>query len=329
MVGDVSDQGTRRPMPPAAPRPPTARRASTAPPIPDQLRPGVVIGVAAYVIWGSLTVYWKQLHHFDAFEVIAWRVCSASVVMALVLTVAGRWNHLRPVLRSRALLGRVALAAAALAVNWTAYVYAVVHGRVLEGALGYFIAPLFTIAAGVVVLRERLNLAQRAAAGFGIASLAVLTWSYGRVPWLALTIGAAWTVYGYLKRNVPLHPVESMAAEAFVLVVPALVLVVAMAGASTSIPSAASPTELTLALLSGVVTIIPLTMFAAASQRVPLTVLAPTQYLIPTINLLLGWLVYHESMSASRLAGFALVWVGLVLVTADMARRTRAVATVA
>jgi chloramphenicol-sensitive protein RarD len=293
----------------------------------DRLQRGVIAGIVTYIVWGLLTVFWKQLHGFDAFELIGWRIVMSAVVMAVVLTATRRWTHLGPVLRSRALLGRVTVAALLLTVNWTSYVYAVVHDHVIETALGYFMAPLGTMAVGVVVLHERLRTAQRVAIVFALAAVVVLTFSYGRVPWLALAIAVSWTCYGYMKRQVPLTPVESMAAESFVLLVPAAVLVAVLAGRSASIPSSASGGELALVTLTGLVTVLPLMGFAYAAQRVPLTVLGPMQYSVPSINFLLGWLAYHEALPVSRVVGFALVWVGLGVLTVDSLRRARATET--
>jgi RarD protein len=207
-------------------------------------RAGIIAGAAAYVVWGLLTIYWKQLGDFDAFELIGWRITAAAVVMAVVLTFTRGWRRLAVVLQQRALLLRVAAASVLLTVNWTAYVSAVVQGHVLETALGYFIAPLGTVTVGVLVLHEPLRAAQKVALGLAAIAVVVLTISYGRVPWLALLIAASWTAYGYLKKHVPLTPVESMAAESFLLVVPAVVLAVAMASRPDSIPSSASATEL-------------------------------------------------------------------------------------
>ena len=182
-----------------------------------RLRAGVLVGIAAYILWGLLTIYWHELVHFDAFELIGYRVIFSALTMAIALTVAGRWRHIGPVLRDRALLGRVALTAVLLTVNWTSYVYAVVHDRVLETALGYFIAPVGTMLVGAFVLHERLRRAQVVAIGFAVAAIVVLTVSYGRVPYLALAIAVSWTAYGYLKKQVPLDPLDGMAAEVFLL----------------------------------------------------------------------------------------------------------------
>ena len=287
------------------------------------LRSGVIVGVTAYLFWGFATLYWHELDHFDAFELIGYRILFSAVTVAIAITVTRRWRHLLPVLRPR-LLGRVALAAVLLTVNWTSYVYAVVNDRVLETALGYFIAPVGTMLVGAFVLHERLRRAQWWAIGFAVAAIVVLTASYGRVPYLALAIAVSWTAYGYLKKRVPLDPLDGMAAEVFLLVVPAAIVVAVAAHSSASIPNIASTGELVLLSLSGLVTIVPLTMFAFAAHRVPLTVLGPIQYTVPTINLLLGWLLYHEPLPPSRVVGFALVWVGLAIITVDSVRRARA-----
>lgn len=286
-------------------------------------RQGVVAGVAAYLIWGALTLYWRHLHSFDAIELIGWRVICSAILMAGVLSVTHRWQHLRPVLNDRRLLGSVMLCALFLAANWTTYVWAVVHDHVIETALGYFLSPLGTMALGVVVLHEKLTRVQQFVFVLALVAVGILTFSYGRVPWLALVIATTWVVYGYLKKHVPLTPVESMAAESFVVLGPAVLAVLAFAGRTNSIPHTATTAQFVLVLCSGLATIVPLTLFAFAAQRVPLTIIGPLNYIVPTINFCLGWLVFHESLPTSRVVGFALVWVGLAIATIDAARRAR------
>jgi len=286
-------------------------------------RAGIIAGVTAYVVWGLLTIYWKQLHDFDAFELIGWRITASAVVMAVILTWKRGWSRLAVLLHDRALLARVAAAAVLLTVNWTSYVWAVVHNHVLETALGYFIAPLGTVMVGVLVLHEPLRTAQKVALVLAAGAVVVLTISYGRVPWLALAIAVSWTTYGYLKKHVPLTPVESMAAESFILVIPAIALAVAFAGRAGSIPNSATAGQLTLAALTGFATVGPLMLFAFAAQRVPLTVIGPMQYIVPSMNFVIGWQLYDEPLSATKLAGFSLVWIGLVVLTLDSVRRAR------
>jgi chloramphenicol-sensitive protein RarD len=286
----------------------------------DELRNGLIAGFCAYVVWGLLTLYWKLLNDFEAFELVGWRIMSSACLMAVAMTATKRWTNLRVLLTDRSVLARVAVAAVCLTCNWCAYVWAVVHGNIIETALGYFMSPLGTMLVGVTIFGERISRAQRVAICFAVAAIVVLMVSYGEVPWIALILATTWSTYGGLKKRVPLTPIESMSAETFIVLVPAIVVVVALAGGSNSIPSTASAGDVVLVLLTGVATVIPLTLFAWSAQRVPLTLLGPLQYLIPTINFLLGWLVYHESLPASRVAGFALVWIGLVVMTVDTVR---------
>lgn len=288
------------------------------------VRSGIVAGVACFTLWGALTVYWKQLTHFDPFELVGWRIVSAATVMSIVLTVTRRWPRLRPVVRDRRLLSRVVLAAMLLATNWTTYVWAVVHGHVIDTALGYFLGPLGTIAVGVWLFGEPLRRLQKVAVAFAVAAVGVLTAGYGRFPVVAVLLATSWMLYGILKRQVPLNPIESMSAESFIALVPAIVTVIALTGHDGSVAATADTREVLMVAGTGIVTVVPLMLFAWSAQRVPFTLLGPMQYIIPSINFLLGWAVYHEEMTPSRLAGFALVWAGLVLITVDTVHDRRA-----
>jgi chloramphenicol-sensitive protein RarD len=301
--------------------------------VPDPSRPnpanegterhGIIAAAAAYLVWGGLTIYWRQLHTFNAVELIGWRVISSAALMAVVLTVTNRWQHLAPIRDNRRLLGTVVLSAAVLATNWTTYVWAVVHDHVIETALGYFLSPLGTMAVGVLVLHEPIRRMQQLVFGLAVVAVMILTFSYGRVPWLALLIAATWVLYGYLKKGVPLTPVESMAAESFVVLIPAIAAVVVLSSKAGSITHSGTAIQLVLVAGSGLATIVPLTLFAYAAQRVPLTVIGPLNYIVPTINFCLGWVAFHETLPPWRVAGFVLIWIGLLIATVDAARRSR------
>ena len=258
---------------------------------------GLQAAIVAYTLWGLLTLYWKQLSGLDAVELIGWRVATAAAVMAVVVTVLRRWSKV---------IG--------------ALVWAVVNDRVIETALGYFLAPLGTMALGVTLLGETLTPLKRVSIGFAGVAVAVLTVSYGRMPWVALLLAGSWSWYGLTKRRVPLDPIESLASELFVLALPALGLVAVGWFRTDGIPSQATGADWVFLFGTGAITAIPLLMFAFAAQRVPFTVLGPANYLVPLINFLLGWLAFGEDLPRSRVVGFALVWVALVLVTADMVR---------
>ena len=286
----------------------------------SETRAGVVSGLTAYLMWGALTTFWKLLNDFDAFELIGWRVVTAMALLLAVVVAQRSLGAVTTALRNPRLLARIVAASVLLVTNWTLYVWAVVNEHIIETALGYFIAPLFTTLTGVVMLGERLRMLQKIALGFAGVAVAVLTISYGRPPFLALAIASTWTIYGLLKKQVPLRPVDSLTAETMVLFVPAAGLVAWSFSRDTGIPSTATTGQLVLVLLTGLITAVPLLFFAHAALRLPLTLMGPLQYLVPVINFLLGWLAYGEPLEAARLVGFLLVWCGLALSLVDTLR---------
>lgn len=284
---------------------------------------GVAAGMSAYILWGFITVYWKVLKAFRPLELIGFRIVMSAVLLVAVLTTRTRFTQLLRLLRQEKLWGRVTLTALLLAINWTTYIVVVHQGKVIEAALGYFIAPLGTMLIGVKVLHEKLRTAQKVSSGLAVCAVIVLTFGYGRVPYLALTMAASWAFYGLLKRQVPLPPLESLMSETLVLLVPAIGLIIWFSRNSDSVLRSADAQHIVLVLLSGLVTAIPLLLFATAALKLPLTVLGPMQYSVPIINFLLGWLAYHEKLSPSRIVGFSLIWLALVVVTVDSIQRQR------
>jgi chloramphenicol-sensitive protein RarD len=281
------------------------------------VRRGVQLAIVAYLMWGLLTIYWKQLSTFDAFELIAWRMMCAGVVMAVIVTARRGWPTIIDALLDPGVRRRLVLASLLLTVNWGAYVWAVTNDRVIETALGYFIAPLATMAIGVFVLKEHPTTAQRVAFACASVAVVILTVSYGRPPWIALIIAASWSVYGLTKRRVPLGAVDSLAGETFVLFVPAVVALIWFSTRAESVAQTATTRDWVFVLGSGLITAVPLMLFAAAAKSVPFTLLGPLNLLVPVINFGLGWVVYGEPMPADRLVGFAFVWVALGVVMWD------------
>jgi len=307
------------PMPAPAPTTPARPPART-------VQRGVQLGVAAYVLWGFLTIYWKQLSAFDAFELIAWRMSCAGVVMAVIVTVRRTWPNIVAALRHGPTVRRLVMASLLLAVNWGSYVWAVTNDRVIETALGYFIAPLATMAIGVFVLKEEPTAAQRVAFGLAAVAVVVLTISYGRPPWIALLLAGTWSLYGLAKRRVPLGAIDSLAGETFVLFVPAILVLIAFSTATGSVAQSADTADWILVVGTGVVTAVPLMLFAAAAQSIPFTLLGPLNLLVPVINFGLGWLLYDEPVPLDRFVGFSIVWVALIVVMWDRVRSHRRVA---
>ena len=286
-------------------------------------RSGIAYGLGAYITWGLLTIYWKFLKDFNAFELIGWRVVTSSIILLTVIIYTKRLRSLVTALRDPKLRLRITLASILLSINWTTYVWAVVHENVIETALGYFISPLATMIIGFAILREPIRSAHRAVIAFAGIAVVILTYSYGRPPYLALIIAGSWSVYGYLKKQVPLSSLESLSAEVLMLLVPAIGILIWGFNRSESVKNIATTTQWTFVLFTGLMTAIPLLLFGAASRRVRLSLLGPMQYLVPTFNFFLGWLAYNEKLDTTRLVGFAFVWFGLVILITDSVKSSK------
>ena len=275
----------------------------------------MALGAAAYLLWGLFPLYWPLLEPAGAVEILAHRVVWSLVVVAAVLVVQRRWRWIGALGRRRVAL--LVAAALFIAVNWATYIYGVNTGQVVETSLGYFVNPLVTVGLGVLVLHERLRATQWAAVGIAGVAVVVLTLDYGRPPWIALVLAVSFGLYGLLKKQVGIGAVDSLAVETAVLFAPALAYLVLLAGRGSGTFGAAGSGHALLLVSTGMVTAVPLLFFGAAATRVPLTVIGLLQYLAPVMQFLIGVLLYREPMPASRVAGFALVWLALVLLTAD------------
>lgn len=289
---------------------------------------GIGAAVAAYTLWGLLPVYWKALNGATATEILAHRMIWSLLFLLAVLAVRRQWQWVQVMRRQRRLRLTYLASATLLAANWGIYVWAVQMNRVVEASLGYFINPLVSIALGVLVLRERLRPAQWLAIAIAAAGVAWLTYSAGALPWIALALALSFGFYGLLRKQTPLGSFEALTVETLWMFVPAVLWLGWLAGNNGGIHHDAG---LWLLLLStGVVTAAPLLFFGAATQRIPLTTIGILQYLAPTLQLLLGVLVYGEPFSTAQLIGFGAIWTALAIYTADSllaARRYRATLT--
>lgn len=286
-------------------------------------RLGSIAGVAAYTLWGLFPLVFHQLRSVSATEILLHRIVWSFVVVAGLLVVRRNRRWYDAVRSTPNGLRNLAAAAVLIATNWLVYIWAVNHDHVVEAALGYYINPLLTVALGVLVLGEHLRRLQLVALGFGAGAVAVLTAAYGRVPWVALVLALSFAGYGFLKKAVAVEATTSLAVETAVLLPVALVGMVAfqVTGEAAFLDGSVGRDALLVSL--GVVTAVPLLLFATAASRIPLSLLGLLQYLTPTMQLLSGVVVFHEPMPAERLAGFVLVWIALILLATDALRTAR------
>ena len=278
-------------------------------------RQGLVFGVTAYLLWGTFPLYFPLLEPAGTLEILACRVLFTAVTVAVLLAVTGRIRG--TLVLGRTAVRRLSIAAVLIAVNWGTYIYGVNHHHVVETSLGYFINPLVTVALGVLVLGERLRRAQWAALSLGAVAVAVITVGYGRPPLLALVLAVTFGGYGLAKNRVGVPAAAGLLVEAGVLVPAAAVVMLVLSTRHTETFASRTPAHALLLASSGVVTAIPLLFFAGAASRLPLSTLGLLQYLAPVLQLAVGVLVRHEPLNGSRLAGFVLVWIALVVLSVD------------
>jgi chloramphenicol-sensitive protein RarD len=287
----------------------------------SELRRGYLYGFGAYALWGFFPLYIKLLQPARPVEILAHRVLWSAAFVALVLAAMRNWAFLRALARHPRALCGVTLAAALIGVNWGTYIYGVNTDRVVETALGYFINPLVSVLLGVAVLRERLRAVQWLALAIGAAAVAVLTADYGRLPLIALTLALSFGGYGLVKKRLGLPAAEGLFVESAMLALPALAYLGWLSRHSASTFGQVSGGHTALLVLAGAATAVPLLLFAGAANRIPLSGLGMLQYIAPVLQLGCGVLIFHEPMPPARLAGFALVWLALAVLTVDGLRQ--------
>ena len=282
----------------------------------DDYRRGLAFGTSAYLMWGAFPLYFPLLKPAGTTEILAERMAWSFVTMVIVMLVGPGLGGVWRVLRDRRQLGLLAAAAFLVAANWGVYIYGVNSGHVVESSLGYFINPLFTILLGVVVLGERLRPAQWVAVGIGAAAVAVITIDYGRPPWIALILAFSFGMYGFCKKKAGVPALDSLAVETALQFVPAVVAVAIVSGQGSLVFGTRWDTSVLLAL-SGVITVVPLLCFAAGTRLLPLSVVGLLQFLTPVLQFSVGVGIRHEKLPTAELLGFCLVWVALIVLSAD------------
>jgi len=289
---------------------------------------GTGYGAAAYLLWGFLPLYFVLLNPMGPWEVVAWRVLLSLVLCAVMLTVVRGWQRLFAVLRNPRLVWWTALAGALIYVNWQSFLIAAQTGQVLQASLGYFINPIFTVLLAVVFLRERPRPLQWAAIGIVAVAVGVIVVGYGDVPWLALMMALSFGFYGLVKNRIgpAVDAVGGLALETAWLT-PIAVAQLIFVGVTSGLTYGTVSVGHTLAVsFAGIVTTVPLLLFAAGSRRVPLSTMGMLQFTAPILQFLTGVFFLGEEMPAERLVGFSLVWVACALLVVDIvlsARRSR------
>jgi chloramphenicol-sensitive protein RarD len=277
------------------------------------LKKGILSGIGAYLIWGFMPIWLKQIQSVPALQILAHRIVWSLVLLVLIILLRRQLSELLRAAQSTKILLIYTTAATLLAANWLTYIYAVNSNHIVESSLGYFINPLVNVLLGVVVFRERLRPWQWLPVGIAAVGVTYLTIDYGRLPWIALVLAVTFALYAVVKKAAPLGPLRGLAIETAILVLPAMVY---LAGAELNGSGYFTNYGLqqdALLAFAGVITSIPLLLFGTAARSIPLSMVGLLQYIAPTCQFLLGVLVYREPFTASRLIGFAIIWAALAI----------------
>lgn len=308
---------------PAAPVPVTPPPGLKA--VDKETTAGVLFGIGAYGLWGLLPLYFFVLYPSGSVEIVANRVVWSLLFCLLLISATRTWRVIGAAFRNPTVIGPLGLAATLIAVNWLTYTYGVTTNQAVETSLGYFINPLVSVLLGVFVLKEKLRRLQWAAVGIGFIAVGVLTYSYGKLPWIALTLAFSFGLYGFVKKRVGprADALTSLTVETIVLAPLAAATMVFLAVSGTATLTSHGPLHFWLLVASGVITAVPLLLFGASARRLPMTTIGLLQYMAPVLQFIVALVVFQEAMTTARWIGFAVVWLALLVLTVDMLRATR------
>lgn len=276
------------------------------------MKKGIWYAFGAYALWGLFPIYWKWLKQVPAIQLIGHRIVWSFILLLFVIFVTNKWTRFRALLNRRVLAIHI-FSSALLSVNWLVYVWGVNAGFVVETSLGYFINPLLSVMLGVIFLRERLRTWQWLPIGIAFVGVVYLTWAYGSLPWIALSLALSFGFYGLVKKTAPLGSLLGLTLETGLAFIPALGYLIFAEISGNGVFGHVGIRADLLMIGAGLVTTIPLLMFASAAQRIPLTMIGIMQYIAPTLQFLIGVLVYKELFTPTKLIGFSMIWFALII----------------
>ena len=285
---------------------------------------GLGFALGAYFLWGLLPIYMKMLSHIGPAEVVAHRIIWSVPIAGILLIILGRTKDLRVAISNPSMLIMGCFTAGLITINWGIYIWAIASGRTLDAALGYYINPLFSLALGVIFLRERPSPAQLIAIGLAVCAVAVLTISMGKVPWVSLGLTVSWGLYALCKKQLPIGPNQGFLLEVLILLVPALCYITYLGLTGQSSFLVGDMRTNWLLLGCGIVTAIPLILYANGAKELQLSTIAVLQYIAPTMIFLVAVFVFGEEFGNARIIAFPIIWLALIIYSTSMVRQMRA-----
>jgi chloramphenicol-sensitive protein RarD len=285
---------------------------------------GLLFGVGSYVLWGLFPLYWPLLKPASPLEIVSHRAVWTLVFCLIVLSLAKQLHATIAIVKKPKIMAALFLTTILVSINWLTYIWATNNGHVVEAALGYYINPLIIIAFGVLLLREKMRPLQWLAVGIAAVGVAILTFDYGRLPWIAIALALSWGTYGLVKKKLDLGALEGLTIETLISLIPYAGYLIYLSNQGTG--QFGQSTGLTILLISaGAVTAIPLLLFNGSTTRLPYSTIGLLQYIAPTIQFAIGVWVLHEDMPVVRWIGFLVIWLALTALAIDLVRSSRAV----
>ncbi len=285
---------------------------------------GFAFALTAYLFWGILPYYMKMVAHIPALEVVAHRVIWSIPIAGAVLLFQGRTADIKTAIRTPKMLAMAAVTAGFVSINWLIYVWSITHDRALEAALGYYINPLFSVFMGAVMLKEKMATAQKMAIGLAVIAVAILTWDAGGLPWISLSLAVSWGFYAFFRKTLPIGPNQGFLLEVLILAIPAAGYILYLQSTGNGHFGKTGWHDMALLAFAGLVTAVPLMVYANGAKLLRLSTIGVMQYITPTLVFISAVFVFKEPFSLTKLLAFGFIWAALAIYTLSLLRQRRA-----
>ena len=283
---------------------------------------GLIYAFSAYIWWGFIPVFWKQLDHISSAEIVMHRMVWSCVIVLVMIMFMRQWREFSALFSQPKVMLRLLIASALMTINWGVFIWAVNSGYLVETSMGYFINPLINVLFGVLFFAERLRKGQMFALFIAFVGVLYLVLTFGAFPWISFTLAITFALYSVTKKSITVPAAHGMGLETLFFIVPAIAYLIYIE-ANGSGQFTASAFNASMLVLGGLFTLIPLLLFAAAAKKVTMTVLGMTQYIGPSLQLLIGVFIYNEPFGSERMIAFGLIWLALAVYSADQIRHRR------
>ncbi len=280
------------------------------------MKRGVILALSAYLFWGLLPIYWKTLDHVPSFEILANRIFWSFIFFTIILLLQNKWRELARKLKETNIFLYVIVPALLITTNWLTYIWAVNADFIIETSLGYLICPLVSVLLGVIFLKEKIRAPQWLAISIALSAVLIMTFAYGQFPWIGLILAFSWGAYGLFRKKSPLNSVEGLTLETALL---SIVVIFYYANLFNNGVTSyfINPSTTALLIGTGIVTGFPLMTFIVGARLIKLSLIGVMQYFYTIITLAIGVFIYHEPLTQSRIVGFILIWIAVIIYITD------------